>query len=119
MHRIERIGDASFRRGARGRQRSLPAQFVDLAAELARPASRKELFSAKPVPARGNNSAFGNEPDTRVAITDIEDFFTGFEASCGTACKADRERALTRRQRWKELGFSIFQQHERNLIVAA
>ena len=51
MRRIEGIGDASFRRGTRGRQRSLPAQFADLAAELAWPAGRKELFSAQTIPA--------------------------------------------------------------------
>src|ERR1700746_2975568 len=51
MRRIERIGEASFRPGACHCQRSLPAQFADLAAELTWSAGRKEFFSAQPVPA--------------------------------------------------------------------
>lgn len=56
MGPIEWISDASLRRRACRRERSLAAEFAHLAAELARAASREYLFSSQTIAAGGNNA---------------------------------------------------------------
>src|SRR5712692_2514703 len=107
--RVEWICDATFWRRARGRQRGLPAELADFAAELTGAASCEEQFSSQPVPTSCDDAAFGDEPHAGVAVADIEDLFTSFEAPCRAARKANGKLQLTGRQRWKELRLPIFQ----------
>jgi len=108
---VEWICDATFWRRARGRQRGLPAELADFAAELTGAARCEEQFSSQTVPTSCDDAAFGDEPHAGVAVADIEDLFISFEAPRRAARKANGKLQLTGRQCWKELRLSIFQQH--------
>ena len=111
MGGVEWICDATFWRRARSRQRGLPAELADFAAELTGAARCEEQFSSQTVPTSCDDAAFGDEPHAGVAVADIEDLFISFEAPCRAARKANGKLQLTGRQCWKELRLSIFQQH--------
>src|SRR3984957_11096554 len=87
--RVEWICDAPFWRRAGSRQRGLPAELADFAAELTGAARCEEQFSSQPVSASCDDAAFGYEPHAGIAVADIEDLFIGFEALSRAGRKAN------------------------------
>src|SRR3984957_10252684 len=60
--RVEWICEATFWRRAGGRQRGLPPELADFAAELTGTTRCEEQFSSQSVRTSGDNAAFGDEP---------------------------------------------------------
>jgi len=89
----------------------------NLAAELTGTARREELLSSQSVLARSDNTAFGDEPNAHVAVANVKDLLTTFEPSGRAAREAGGELQLTRRQRRKELSFSVSKRHMQYSIM--
>ena len=91
MGRVEWICDATFWRRARGRQRGLPADLADFAAELTGAACCEEQFSSQPVPTGCDDAAFGDEPHAGVAVADIEDLFHRLRSALPGRSQSERQ----------------------------